>query len=69
LPQARKQDISVKTNYLAAGAETGYLGKIKISWRNKKEHRGEIKTIVAVQKIFTPILKTKNSSTNRKNRA
>jgi hypothetical protein len=27
LPQARKQGGSVETNYLAAGAETGHLGR------------------------------------------
>jgi hypothetical protein len=40
--------------------------KTKISWCNKRRHLGEIQNIVAVQKIFTPILKAKSSSTKIK---
>ena len=31
--------------------------KTKVSWRNKNGQRGENKSVVAVQKVFTPILK------------
>jgi len=51
LPQARKQGGSAKSKYRGA---------------TKERHRVEIKSIVAVQKIFTPILKTKCGSTKNK---